>query len=69
MTLSLTLCKHIQDTKFETLEALAEHLYKGIFEDSKTWLAMLGIKLKLEKPSAVLHADAPAIEIFRAVEP
>ncbi|KAF2141794.1 uncharacterized protein K452DRAFT_33789 [Aplosporella prunicola CBS 121167] len=56
----------IESTTFETLEALAETVSRRLFADFISRESPgSGLFLRLEKPSAVPFADAPAIQVYR----
>lgn len=63
----------IEESSFETLESLAEHVWNRILTlFLQTHVPLLGteihdvhVRIRLEKPSAVTFADAPVIEIIR----
>ncbi|KAL1621821.1 hypothetical protein SLS54_005344 [Diplodia seriata] len=58
--------KAVENTDFETLEALAEKVAHVLF---KTFIAGessgSNLRIRIEKPTAVPLADYPAIEIYR----
>lgn len=64
--------KTIEESSFETLEALAEEVagrvvkYFIFTRPSAMFLQVAGVRVRLEKPSAVPLAEAPAIEIYRS---
>ena len=60
----------MDETAFETLEALGTHLANKIVTEfrplpGQTYSGFLGwqVKITLEKPTAVPFADAPAVQI------
>lgn len=68
--------KTVNESSYETLESLAEDLatkivkYFILANDNSTGSAeaAAGIRVTIEKPSAVPFADAPVIEIYRSAE-
>lgn len=59
----------IDPTDFETLESLAVHILKELYQSYEPLKQdKTTIRLRLEKPQAVPWADAPAIEVFRTSE-
>ena len=64
-------CKIIEDTNFETLEALATFTAKLEFEVLSRIPSCKQFSLGIEKPVAVVHADASGVTVFRTlpVEP
>lgn len=65
----------IEESSFETLESLAEELasrivkyYIVLKQQTSTGPTPAGVRIKIEKPSAVPRAEAPAVEIYRDVE-
>lgn len=68
--------KTIEESSYETLEALAEDLASRIIKHC-IWAPAIGtrfepniggVRITLEKPSAVPFADAPAIGIYRSAQ-
>lgn len=63
----------IEESSFETLESLAQHITDRIIRRWSYFHTPKGIysqvRITLEKPSAVTFADAPAIEIVRSSDP
>ncbi|KAB2578475.1 tRNA-dihydrouridine synthase [Lasiodiplodia theobromae] len=58
--------KTVENTDFETLEALAEKVAHTLFDSFiKTESSGSNLRLRIEKPTAVPLADFPAIEIYR----
>lgn len=56
----------VENTDFETLEALAEKVAHTLFDSFiKTESSGSNLRLRIEKPTAVPLADFPAIEIYR----
>lgn len=65
----------IEESAFETLESLAEELalrviryYIILKQQALGGTTPAGVRIKIEKPSAVPRAEAPAVEIYRSVE-
>jgi Dihydroneopterin aldolase len=66
--------KTVEESSFETLESLATHLSKRvikyfIYPYSPGQEIFSQVRICLEKPSAIMFADAPAIEIIRSSDP
>ncbi|KAB2570207.1 hypothetical protein DBV05_g11129 [Lasiodiplodia theobromae] len=58
--------KAVENTSFETLEALAEKVAHVLFDTFiKGESSTSNLRVRIEKPSAVPLADFPAIEIYR----
>lgn len=66
--------KTVEEATFETLESLAEDLASKVikyFILAKQEFSLLdpaGVRITIEKPSAVALADTPIIEIYRSAE-
>lgn len=68
--------KTIEESAYETLEALAEEVASNVIKH-RVWAPAIGsavepeavgVRVALEKPSAVPFADAPIIDIFRTCQ-
>ncbi|KAF2207248.1 hypothetical protein CERZMDRAFT_88630 [Cercospora zeae-maydis SCOH1-5] len=58
----------VQETAYETLETLVEHVYSQLLRKLPQVLsAGTRFRLRMEKPRAIAFADAPVIEIVRTV--
>lgn len=67
--------KTVEESSYETLESLAEDLAAKVVkyfilanETGSGALEPAGVRITIEKPSAVPFADAPVIEIYRSAE-
>jgi len=61
----------VEISRFETLEALAVFVMDALFPTLGQLLGTRSgwlVRLRIEKPLAVVYADAPAIEICRMAE-
>lgn len=64
--IQLTYSQSIEPTTFETLESLAVHVIRALFEQYAPLQRQgTNVRLRFEKPQAVPFAEAPIIEIFR----
>jgi dihydroneopterin aldolase len=62
--------QEIVGSSFETLEALADNVVRGLRDDyfkSDPQYNDVFIRVRVEKPLAVPFADAPSIEIVRPI--
>ena len=50
-----------QNKKYNFLESLAEESFKEIFEDKR----INAVKIKIEKPDAIVNAKSVGVEIFK----
>ena len=76
---ALTICalQTIEESSFETLEALAEELAGRVIKYyiyakkhlKQTMRDAAGVWVRIEKPAAILDADFPAVEVYRSAEP
>jgi hypothetical protein len=60
----------MEETSFETLEALGHHLILVIRRDFKPWSVQVlsephnwEVAVKMEKPTAIPFAEAPVVEL------
>ncbi|QIW98460.1 hypothetical protein AMS68_003978 [Peltaster fructicola] len=67
--LERAIVRFVQDTAYETLESLANAVLSNMVSDLFKDTTVHRVHLKFEKPSAVVYADAPAIEIRRQIAP
>lgn len=67
--------KTVEESSYETLESLAEDLAAKIIkyfilarQEKSSSGGPAGVRITIEKPSAVPFADAPIIEVYRSAE-
>ncbi|KAB8343104.1 hypothetical protein FH972_022697 [Carpinus fangiana] len=68
--------KTVEESSYETLESLAEELAGRTVKyfvlphqmSAAGYPEVAGVRIKIEKPSAVPMADAPAVEVYRSAE-
>ena len=53
-----------KNKKYNFLESLAEDSFKEIFEDKR----INSVKIKIEKPEAIINADSVGVEVFKSRE-
>ena len=51
----------VKNKKYNFLESLAEDSFEEIFEDKR----INSVKIKIEKPEAIKHADSVGVEVFK----
>ena len=62
--ITIKLQKLTKSKKYNFLESLAEDSFKEIFEDKR----IESVKIKIEKPDAIVNAKSVGVEIFKSRE-